>query len=72
MRNEKGQFIKGHSIFPNNPFTKGNKVGPRFLKGYTPWNKGLKNWNPNSKEIGKKISKALMGRKLSDEAMCNV
>ena len=67
MRNEKGQFIKGHDIFPNNPFKKGNTIGPRFKKGYIPWNKGLKNWNPDSKEVGKKISIALTGRNLSED-----
>jgi len=66
QRNEKGQFIKGHEIYSNNPFIIGNKIGPRFKKGYTPWNKGLKNWNPNSKEVGKKIGDALRGKKLSD------
>lgn len=67
LRNEKGQFVKGHKIFPQNPFTKGNKIGPRFKREHTPWNKGLKNWNPNSKEVGKKISRALKGKKLTKE-----
>ena len=43
----------------------------RFVKGYTPWNKGLDNgWNKGqhlSKEHREKISKALTGIKRSKE-----
>jgi len=69
MRNEKGQFVKGHPIFPNNPFRKGNKIGPRFPKGYNPWNKGLKGWRSikDIKRIGKITSEKLKGQKLSEK-----
>ena len=66
--NEKGRFIKGHRIFSTNPFKKGNKIGPRFKKGYIPWNKGLRDWRSEEekKVIYKKISNALKGRKFPE------
>lgn len=42
MRNEKGQFVKGH------------KEGNRFKKGEVPWNKGIKIWNNNHPMLGRK------------------
>lgn len=66
MRNEKGQFIKGHEVFSNNPFVMGNTVGPRFEKGYTPWNKGKKTGGLTL-EARKKVSEALRGRKFTEE-----
>lgn len=66
-RDSLGRWEKGNWPMAGG-FKIGNNFGPRFNKGYTPWNKGLKNWRKNSKEVGKKISKALTGRKLSEEA----
>lgn len=66
MRNDKGQFIKGHPIFATNPFTKGNKIGPRFEKGYTPWNKDKKT-GPLSKEWRTNIGRSLKGKLFSEE-----
>lgn len=65
IRDKKGRFTKGHPIFKNNPFTKGNKIGPRFKKGYTPWNKGRN--IPISSETKIKISEANKGKKLTEE-----
>ena len=66
MRNNKGQFQKGHAIFPQNPFVKGNKLGPKFKPGYTPWNKG-KQTGGLTANARIKVSQALKGKKLTDE-----
>lgn len=39
-------------------FKKGNKIGPRFKKGYPSWNKGI----PRSKETKRKISETKKAR----------
>lgn len=50
------QILAENSIFKN-----GNKIGPRFKKGYTPANKGKK--VIFSKKHKENLSKALMGHK---------
>lgn len=65
MRNDKGQFTKGHKIFEGNPFKIGNTIGPRFEKGYSPWNKGKKTGGL-TKEARLKVSALMKGRKMSE------
>jgi hypothetical protein len=71
LRNNKGQFNKGHKI----------GLGNKYRVGFSPWNKGLKKENSNCKggrKFGSKDSykrdisnykghKKLIGRKLSEE-----